>query len=112
MMVEGANVRVQAIMLGNALNHVVEKLTGTLAGIDAAQRQSRIAINLGFNEFNDTIDNAYISLGLTDSQEQFMSQIIRAGIDKILNAESASLDIQDKLSSLIKELKGLSNHSQ
>jgi hypothetical protein len=39
-----------------------------------------------------------------------MSQIIRAGIDKILNAESASLDVQDKLSSLIKELKGMSNH--
>ncbi len=110
MMADGANVRVQAIMLGNALNQVVEKLTGTLAKIDEAQRQSRVAINMGFIAFNDEVDRAYISLGLTDAQEQFMSQIIRAGIDKILNAESASLDVQDKLSSLIKELKGMSNH--
>ena len=107
MMAEGANVRAQAIMLGNALNRVVENLTGTLARIDNAQRQSRIAINLGLNALNDRIDNAYISLGLTDAQEQFLSQIIRRGIDEILNAESASIDVQDGLSSLIQELKDL-----
>lgn len=109
MMAEGANVRIQAIMLGNALNRVVEKLTGTLAKIDAAQRQSSISINLGLNALNDDIDRAYISLGLTDAQEEFLSQIIRKGIDKILSAESASLDVQDRMSSLIKELKDLNN---
>ncbi|MDO8891307.1 MAG: EAL domain-containing protein [Sulfurimicrobium sp.] len=108
MMADGANVRVEGIMLGNALNSVVEKLTGTLAKIDEAQRQSRAAINLGFNAFNDEVDRAYISLGLTDAQEAFMSKTIRAGIDKILNAESASLEVQNRLSSLIQELKGLS----
>lgn len=112
MMAEGANVRVQSIMLGNALNGVVEKLTTTLAEIDTAQRQSRMAINLGFNAFNDEVDRAYISLGLTDTQEQFMSQIIRTGIDNIINTESASLDVQDKLSSLIKELKNLSGNEK
>lgn len=112
MMAEGANVRVQAIMLGNALNRVVENLTGTLAQIDAVQRHSSMAINLGINAFNEEVDRAYISLGLTDAQERFMSQIIRTGIDKILNAESASQDVQDKLSALIRELNGLNNHEK
>lgn len=108
MMAEGANVRVQSLMLGNALNRAVENLTETLAGIDKAQRHSRIAINIGINALNDEIEQAYISLGLTDAQEQFLSQIIQRGIDKILNDESASLDVQDGLSSLIQELKNLS----
>lgn len=108
MMAEGANVRVQAIMLGNALNQVVEKLMVTLAGIDEAQRQSRAAVNLGFEALNDEVDRAYISLGLSDVQEQFLSQTIRGGIDRILSAESAGLEVQNRLSSLIQELKDLS----
>jgi DNA-binding response OmpR family regulator len=103
MMAEGANVRVQTIVLGNALNRFVEKLTGTLAGIDEAQRKSSFAINLELNALQDDTNRAYISLGLTETQEQFMAQIIQRSIDRILNAESASLDVQDKLSSLINE---------
>lgn len=109
MMAEGANVRVQAIMLGNALSQVVEKLSATLTEIDEAQRQRGIAINLGFNTLNDDVDRAYISLGLTDAQEQFLSNIFRKGIDNILNVESASLDVQNRLSSLIQELKNIGN---
>jgi len=112
MLVEGANVRVQAIMLGNTLNRVVENLTATLAEIDEAQRLSRVAVNLGVNTLNDEIEQAYISLGLTDAQEQYLSQIISRGIDKIFNAESAGLDVQDGLSSLIQELKDLNNHEK
>lgn len=101
MMAEGADVRVQTIELGDALNRFVEKLTETLAGIDEAQRKSGFAINLGINALNDDINSAYTSIGLTESQEQYMSQIIQTGIERILNAKSASLEAQDKLSSLI-----------
>jgi DNA-binding response OmpR family regulator len=109
MLVEGANVRVQSIMLGNGLDRVVENLTRTLVKIDEAQRQSRIAVNLGLNTLNENMDRAFLSLGLTDSQEAHLAQLIQTDINKILNAESESIDIQDGLSSLIKEMDDLVN---
>jgi DNA-binding response OmpR family regulator len=106
MLAEGANVRVQAIILGSAVNRVAENLTETLARIDADQRESRAAINLSLSTLNDEIERAYISLGLTDAQERHLSNIIRHGIDNIINTQSSSVDIQDRLSGLIGELKG------
>lgn len=107
MMVEAANERLQAILLGNALNQVVMNLSDTLAEIDMAQRQSKAATLLNLNALNDSIIRAYISLGMTDAQEDFLSQVINNGIARIINEESENINFQDKLSSIINELKKL-----
>lgn len=109
MMAEGANVRVQAIMMTSALDMVVKDLTKTLAEIDEGQRQSCASINLAINNLNDSIARAFLSLGLTESQEDFLARLIRENVDSILAAESCGLDVQDRMSALIQELKGLGN---
>lgn len=107
MLAEAAEVRIRSIMLADALDTAVEKLTTTLAAIDAAQRQSRLEINLGLNALDETLAKTYVHLGLTTSQEDLLTGIVREAIDKILESESASIGIQDKLSTLVRELKEL-----
>lgn len=104
MLAEAANVRAQAIMLGGALGGVVESLARTLVDIDEAQRQCRAATNLSVNALNEDIAKAFLSMGLTERQEEYLGQLIRKGIDRILDAESTSFDIQDRMSSLIRGL--------
>lgn len=105
MLAEGANVRAQAIMLADTVNSVAENLAQTLDEIDAAQRQNRIAVSLALSALNERIARAYMSLGLTSEQEDFLSHTIQLGIDDILNTQSSSTSIQDKLSVLIHHLK-------
>jgi CheY-like chemotaxis protein len=107
MLVEAAQVRIRSIIFADALNTAVEKLTATLSEIDAAQRQSRMEINLGLNTLDEALAKAYVHLGLTTSQEDLLSGIVRESIDKILHSESAGIDIQDKLSTLVRELKDM-----
>ena len=107
MLAEAAEVRLRSIMLADALNSAVETLTTTLSEIDAAQRQSRMEINLGLNALDEALAKAYVHLGLTTSQEDLLSGIVREAIDKILHGESAGINIQDKLSALVRELKDL-----
>lgn len=109
MMVEGVNVRIQAIMLGNALSHTIENLSKTLGEIDAAQRMSKAATCLNLNALNEDITRAYLSLGMTNSQEDFLSQVIQKGIERIVDDESSNLDFQDKLSALVLDLKKIQN---
>lgn len=105
MMVEGADVRVHSILLSATLNRVTDNLAETLAGIDSAQRESHAHINLRLNALNDDIDRMMITLGLTETQEQLLSQTIRTGIDEILNHESTGVQVQNRLSTLIHELQ-------
>lgn len=111
MLAEAAEVRIRSIMLADALDTAVEKLTITLSAIDAAQRQSRMEINLGLNALDETLAKTYVHLGLTTSQEDLLTGIVREAIDKMLESESASIGIQDKLSTLVRELKELAGGS-
>lgn len=105
MMVEGADIRIHAILLNNALSRVTDNLVDTLAEIDAAQRSNHANINLRLNAMNDELDRLLITLGLTEAQEQLLSQTIRNGIEAILSDESSGVDLQNRLSSLVQELQ-------
>lgn len=107
MLTEGASVRVQAIALANTVTRVAGNLTQTLDAIDAAQRQNRVAVSLGLNAMNEDMARAFVSLGLSAEQEDFLSNMIQQGIDKILSTQSSGIDVQDRLSVLIRELRGV-----
>lgn len=114
MLVEAAEVRLQAIGAeigfrrhGEALEQTAKKISLMLAEVDAAQRDSRLATSIAVTDFLDTMKQAYISVGLSDAQEQFMERVVTHGLDVIMGAQLAESDLQNRLSQLIADLQQL-----
>jgi CheY-like chemotaxis protein len=116
MLVEGADVRVQGISdafestrRGEAIQRAVAHITTALNEIDSAQRKSLMDQRVAFSNLTDEMENALTSVALTESQEEYLSSIIRNGIENIINVQSAELDMQNKLTSIVGELKTMLN---
>lgn len=112
MLAEGTEVRVQGIRVmsrqrGEAIERAGLRITETLKEIDAAQRQRLVETRIAFSALTDKIEKALIRVGLTESQDKFLAGIVRDGIEEIINAHSSEIDIQNKLTAIINELKGL-----
>ncbi len=114
-LIEGAEVRALAIASAtaeqrraSAIARISGQLSRTLAGIDAAQRQRRGATLLAVNAFTDQMERAYLSLGLSESQEHLLAAIVTQGVERILAAQADEVGMQDRLSGVIEELNGMS----
>lgn len=114
MLVDGAEARILGIKAvnesrqrGKAIERAVESITETLKAIDSAQRQSQVATKLAFSALIDQIEKAIIKVAPTEAHEKFLIDIVRNGIEKIMYAETSEFDIQDKLTTIICELKGM-----
>ena len=100
MMVEGAEVKFQGIETaiksqkrGKAIESAVGRIGEALKEIDSHQRQSRLQTRIAFTALNDNLEEALLSVGLTESQDDYLSAIVRDGIEKIINTQSAETDI-------------------
>ena len=114
MLVEGVEVRIQGIKAvnesrqrGEVIERAVGRIAETLKAIDSAQRQSHVETRIAFSTLTDRIEKALISIALTESQDKFLAGIVRDGIEEIINAQSSEIDIQDKLTTIINELKSM-----
>lgn len=116
---ESAEVRVGAIdgalasrRRDDGIRHVIDEIVGTLGEIDAAQRQSRTDTQLAIDSFNSRMVEAYAVVALSGSQEDMMNGVVATGLEAILDAQSAEIDLQDRLSTIIAELRGIvADHS-
>lgn len=90
-----------------AVGRVADRLIATLADVDAAQRRSRTATQLAVEDFNSRLRRARGPLALSDAQENMIAGIAAAALDRVIEARSAEIDLQDRLSSIIGELKGI-----
>ena len=111
---ESAEVRAAAIDAAIAaqkrstgIGRVIDRIVATLGEVDAAQRQNRVATQLAIDAFNGRMVEAYASVALSDAQEHMMTGVVEAGLHSILDAQSAEIDLQDRLSSIIAELKAI-----
>lgn len=111
---ESAEVRARAVdaalaarRRNDGIRHVIDEIVGTLGEIDAAQRRSRSDTQLAVDAFNSRMVEAYAVVALSGSQEDMMSTIVAAGLDSILAAQSAEIDLQNRLSTIIAELRGI-----
>ncbi len=116
MLVEGAEVRTQGIMVslesqrrGEAIEQAVVRVTTALNEIDATQRHNRAEMRMAFSALTDKVEQALLRVAMTRDQEDFLSGIISSGIEDILSVQSAETDLQNKLSTIIKELKEMLN---
>ena len=114
MLVDGVEVRLQGIkaaheskLRSDAIEHAMVRVTETLKIIDTAQRQRKMETRMSFSVLIDRIEKALIMVAMTETQERFVSNIVRDGIEEIIISETSEIDIQDKLTTIINELKGL-----
>lgn len=114
MLVEGAEMRATGIAAENesqrrgaAIERAVTNITKMLAEVDAAQRQGKVSTAMALNEFTGDMERAYICVALCDAHEEFMAGVVKEGLEKILNAQSAEVDVQNKLTGIIKELNDI-----
>ncbi len=114
MLVDGVEVRLQGIWAtdesrqrSDAIERAMQRITDTLKIIDNAQRQRKMETRLAFSVLIDRIETALLQVAMTESQERFVSNIVRNGIEEIIVSETREIDIQDKLTTIINELKGL-----
>jgi hemerythrin-like metal-binding protein len=112
MLCEGADVRVEAIETareskrrGEAIDYTLMRITEALKEIDLAQRKGRTWTSLVVTEMSDNISRALLNVALTEEQEDFLTSVIHAAIGSILDTHADESNVQDKLSSLINELK-------
>jgi CheY-like chemotaxis protein len=114
MLVDGAEARIFGInavneshQRGKAIERAVERITETLKEIDSAQRESQVGTKIAFSNLIDKIEKAIIKVAPTVAQEKLLSDIVRNGIEEIMYAPTSEFDIQDKLTTIISELKGM-----
>lgn len=119
MLAEGADVRVQAIVSaaeskqrGDTIGQTLTEITHALKEVDLAQRNSRMATNLAVSEMSENIGHALLSVALTEAQEDYLTSVIRAGVDSILDAHTTELNVQDRLSRVIRDLKAACGDEQ
>ncbi len=112
MLTEGADVRVQAIVSaaeskqrGDTIGQTLTEITDALKEIDLAQRNSRMATNLAVSAMSENIGHALLSVALSEAQEDYLTGVIRAGVESILDTHSSELNLQDRLSRVIRDLK-------
>ncbi|MBS1208684.1 MAG: two component transcriptional regulator, winged helix family [Proteobacteria bacterium] len=112
MLAEGADVRVEAIisaqqsaLRGNAINQTLVRITEALKEIDSAQRNGRVRTNMVVSEMSENIGRALLSAALSEEQEDYLTEVIHAGVEKILDTHADDSYLQDKLSSIIHDLK-------
>lgn len=116
MLVEAAEIKVQGIndsiklsRRGEAIAMAVEVITETLNEVDAAQRENRIAACMAANNLKDDMEKALLKVGLSESEDEYMTSIIQDGTETILSTQNSDYEIQDKLSGIIHDLKALLN---
>jgi multidrug resistance efflux pump len=118
MLAEGAEARAEAIAASNesrrrgvTIERAVARITGALADIDLAQRESQVAARLAVEEVTQRMETAYVSVALSTAQEDYMAGILRHGLDHLLNAQTDVFALQNQLSSIVHELKGMTKGS-
>lgn len=112
MMIEAAEVRLEAIITssqsqhrGSAIEGTIQALTTTMANIDDLQRSGRASASIILTNVMMRVEEALVGLQLTERQEASLMSIIHDGLEDVSSALLAEAHFQDQLSSAIHDLK-------
>ena len=110
MLVEGAIVRVAALDTELAardladVRHLVSMTRGALTDISARNQAQRMEILRAFEELTEEVELSFVSLGLTDDQENFLSSIIKKQAAKVMSSLDQSQEVEQFLGRVIHKL--------
>ena len=113
-LVESAEVRATTLIAENdaklraqRIATTVQRVTETLRAIDHDQRQSRAVTGIAVQEMTTRLERAYVQLGLTQTQEEFLAGITSEGVSRVLDAQLAESGLQDRITGIVHDLQGL-----
>lgn len=113
-LVESAEVRAGTLIAdgrtrlrGERIAAAVQRITGALAEIDQDQRHTRVATSMAIQDLTTQLERAYVSLALTEVQEEFIATICSEGIARVLEAQMVESSQQDKMTAIVHELEGM-----
>ena len=104
-LVEGAQGRAVAIQRDLVISQAVIQATAALAKIDALQRETRAGTSMAIQDMTDDLEKAYMSVALSERQEDHMAAIVGRGVERILGFVSADFDLQHHMTGLIQNLQ-------
>lgn len=114
LLAEGADARMQAItaeMLAQQRRAGIEaalpRVQATLDNVQANYRRNSLELTQVMIEFQDALANAYFSLGLTDAQEEQMTAMADAYMQRMVGSQDASLATIGQLEELARSLEKL-----
>jgi hypothetical protein len=119
MLAEAAESRVETILAtaesmrrGNSIGRAIDGIIATLGEIDRAQRDRQVATRLAVESLTQRMESAYVSLALTNSQEDLMNETLQAGINQLLATQTDTVGMQDQLSAIVRELQSMTIERQ
>ncbi len=111
-LVESAEVRTNTLMSdarsrqrGERIAAAVQRITATLSEIDREQRQTRVATAQAIQDLTASLERAWVTLALTEQQEQYIAGIASDGVTRVQDAQLEEVSQQDKMSSVVRELQ-------
>lgn len=112
MLVEAANVHVGSLAVLAAARQrdmqvvaVAMRMIQTLGEVDRAQRDNQVAGRIALEDIRQRIDEACVSMLLTNSQEVLLHRALDEGIESLLGSQSDTTQLQDRLSQMVQELR-------
>ena len=112
MLVEAANVHVSSLAVLAAARQrdlqivaVAVRMIQTLGDVDRAQRDNQVAGRIALEDIRQRIDEACVSMLLTNSQEGLLHRALDEGIESLLGSQLDTTQLQNRLSRMVQELR-------
>ncbi|MBB4843273.1 DNA-binding response OmpR family regulator [Paucibacter oligotrophus] len=110
MLVEGAIVRVSALDTEMAareladVRHLVSMTRNALTDISARSQAQKDEVKAIFESLNAEVESSFLHLGLTHSQEDFLSTLLKQHMEAVLTSMGKSQEVEDFLARVILKL--------
>ena len=114
LLAEGADARMQAIAAETlaqrrraGIEAALPRVRTTLDNVQANYRRNSMELTQTMIEFHESLTKAYFSLGLTDAQEEEMTQLAGEYMQRMVGSQDASLATIGQLEELARSLESL-----
>lgn len=114
LLAEGADARMQAIAVESlaqrrraGIEAALPRVRTTLDNVQGNYRRNSMALTQTMIEFHEALTKAYFNLGLTDAQEEYMTQLAGEYMQRMVGSQDASLATIGQLEELARSLEGL-----
>lgn len=102
--VDNINLRTEAIRRSDELRQLATDSRKAIEDLRKDYRDLQIATRLELNSMANTIEDMYIHLGLSDSQELTVSSTVRASTDRVLTLFDRSSDLDKNFAGIVEGL--------
>lgn len=109
--VDNINLRTEAIRRSDELRQLAVDSRKAVEDLRKDYRDLQMATRLELNSMANTIEDMYVHLGLSDSQELTVSSTVRASTDRVLALFDRSSDLDKNFAGIVEGLTKAGEHA-